>query len=67
VYIMDAVYTSPDVYSLTDSMLVTAFNNNPNILNLKNDYSIHGKRKTETNVEIPVHYRFAIDHKPLRY
>ena len=67
VYIADAAYTSPDSYSLTNNMLITAFANNPNLNNLKNDYAIHGKRTGISGAEIPIHYRFAIDHKPERY
>jgi hypothetical protein len=47
--------------------LVTVFNNNPNLLNLKNDYSIWGEREGISGIKIPVHLRYAIDKKPVRY
>jgi hypothetical protein len=45
--------------------LITALNNTPNIANIKNDYSIWGKRGDSSAV--PFHYRFAIDKKPTHY
>lgn len=54
-------------YSFTDDMLVTSFSNVPNLLNLRNDYSIWGTRKGVTGTDIPVHLRYAIDVKPKFY
>jgi len=54
-------------YVFNEGELVTAFNNNPNLLNLRNDYSIWGTRKSISGAEIPVHLRYAIDSKPLYY
>ena len=48
-------------------MNVTSFSNTPNLLNLKNDYSIWGKKKTVHGSEIPIHMRYAIDIKPTKY
>jgi hypothetical protein len=36
-------------------------------MNLKNDYSIWGSRKSVSGAELPIHYRYAIDKKPLLY
>jgi hypothetical protein len=47
--------------------LVTAFNNNPNLLNLKNDYSIWGERESVSGAKVPIHMRYAIDKKPVYY
>jgi hypothetical protein len=33
-------------YNFTNNELITAFNNNPNLLNLRNDFSVWGVRKT---------------------
>jgi len=33
-------------YVFSGSELITAFNNNPNLLNLRNDYSIWGERES---------------------
>jgi hypothetical protein len=46
---------------------VSSFNNNPNLSNLKNDFSIWGERKSESDVAIPIHLRYAIDEKPTEY
>jgi hypothetical protein len=43
--------------------LITAYQNTPNLLNLRNDFSIWGKRDDD----IPIHLRYAIDHKPTTY
>jgi hypothetical protein len=54
-------------YTFSEGELITAFNNNPNILNMRNDYSVWGTRKTTAGAEIPVHLRYAIDIKPTYY
>lgn len=66
-YAENAAYVSPTVYQFESSSLITAFNNNPNINNFRNDYSIWGKRKTVSDVEVPIHLRQAIAEKPIRY
>lgn len=66
-YVENAAYTSSTQYSFEDSKLVTSFANNPDLANLKNDYSIWGTRKGVTGTEIPVHMRYAIDTKPNIY
>ena len=59
--------TSGLVYNFENSVLVTAFTNNPNLSNLKNDFSIWGARKSQTGAEIPIHLRYAVDSKPIYY
>ena len=54
-------------YKFNGSNLIQSFNNNPNLKNLKNDYSIWGNRKSEGGIDIPVHLRYAIDDKPIQY
>lgn len=54
-------------YSFSDSTLISAFNNNPDLNNLKNDYSVWGQRKSISGATIPVHMRYAIDRKPVYY
>lgn len=54
-------------YIFSQGELITAFNNNPNLANLKNDYSIWGNRTSTSGAEIPVHMRYAIDKKPVYY
>ena len=66
IYVENLAYSSPIVYSFLDSNLITNFQNTPNLLNLKNDFSIWGTKKIEDN-EIPIHLRYAIDKKPVYY
>lgn len=54
-------------YQFGDMELFTAFNNNPNLLNLRNDYVIWGERQTVSGATVPVHMRYAIDRKPTSY
>jgi hypothetical protein len=58
---------SSHAYQFSGGELITAFNNNPNLLNLKNDYSIWGQRDSISGEKIPVHMRYAIDLKPMSY
>lgn len=54
-------------YYFNSGKLTTSFNYNPNIANLKNDYSIWGQRNTASGAQVPVHLRYAIDQKPIKY
>lgn len=54
-------------YKFYDKALITAFNNNPNLNQVKNDYSIWGERDSVSGVKIPIHLRYAIDKKPVQY
>lgn len=66
-YAENAAYVSPTIYQFESSSLITAFNNNPNINNFRNDYSIWGKKKTSSDIEVPIHLRQAIAEKPVKY
>ena len=66
-YIENTMYSSSTTYSFENGMLLSAFSNAPQILNIKNDYSIWGKRKGIGDSELPVHIRYAIDDKPKYY
>lgn len=54
-------------FSFEGNRLVTAVQNAPALNNLRNDFSVWGKRKGVSDSEIPIHARFAIDHKPKEY
>ena len=58
---------STHAYMFSGSELITAFNNNPNLANVRNDYSIWGERTSISGAKIPVHIRYAIDRKPIQY
>ena len=59
--------SSATAYTFSGGELITAFNNNPNLLNMRNDYSIWGERIGSSGATIPVHMRYAIDTKPIFY
>ena len=63
-YVEDAAYSSAYTYSFENGVLITAYQNSPNLLNLRNDFSIWGKKPT---TEAAIHLRYAIDHKPTTY
>lgn len=67
VYAENASYTSDVQYSFEDNNLITSFSNNPQLNNLKNDFSVWGVRKGITGQDIPIHARYAIDKKPFFY
>lgn len=66
-YVENSAYNHQVVYNFEGGNLITAYQNAPNLNNLRNDYSIWGTRKSVSGIEIPVHYRFAIDKKPKSY
>lgn len=67
IYANAAVNKSTPIWNFTDNQLVSAFQNTPNILNLRNDFAIWGKKKTTSGTEIDIHMRYAIDKKPIEY
>ena len=67
ILIEDAVENSAVTYSFIDNNIITAFNNAPNLSNLRNDFSIWGVRKGVSGADIPIHLRYAIDTKPTFY
>ena len=54
-------------YTFSGGVLITSFNNNPDLTNLKNDYSIWGTRQSISGAQLPVHMRYAINKKPTSY
>ena len=66
-YIESMANSSATSYIFNEGELITAFTNNPNILNMRNDYSVWGVRKTISGADMPIHMRYAIDTKPIRY
>ena len=66
-YVENFTYNDKLVYTFEDGDLVTSYQNTPNLMNLKNDYSIWGSRKGISGAELPIHYRYAIDKKPTYY
>lgn len=54
-------------YEFKDSVLITSYSNSPNPTNIKNSFSIWGKKKGLSGNEISIHARFAIQKKPTIY
>ena len=53
------------VYTFEGTKLITAINNAPKYSNVKNDFVVWGVRKDSSGqIEIPIRYHLAIDHKP---
>lgn len=66
-YVENAEYTSQITYNFEGNKLISSFSNNPDMTNVKNDYSIWGTRTGVSGAEIPIHYRYAIHAKPTSY
>lgn len=67
IYTESLALASAFTYTFSEGELITAFNNNPNIGNMRNDYAIWGERVGISGGKIPVHMRYAIDKKPTQY
>ena len=66
-YIESEKIQSQYAYSFTDNKLISSFKNTPKIDNIKNDYTIWGKKKGAAGVEIDIHTRYGIQSKPKKY
>lgn len=67
IYANAAVNKSIPIWSFIGDQLITAIQNAPNLLNLRNDFAVWGKKKTTSGTEIDIHARYAIDTKPTQY
>lgn len=65
-YDLASANSSKYIYEFNNTQLIESFANKPNILAIKNDYTVWGKLSGTTST-IPVHLRCAIDEKPLAY
>lgn len=61
------LFSGASAYIFSGAELITGFSNNPNLLNLRNDFSIWGQRTSVSGATLPIHLRYAIDVKPIRY
>lgn len=64
---VDYTKISSYTYNLLDNLLITSFQNTPNLLELKNDYTVWGKKLSASGIELDIHMRYAIDKKPTIY
>ena len=68
VYSESTKLVSQTQYSFVGGTTTTAFSNTPNIMNIRNDYAIWGKKKANSaGIENKFHLRTAIDEKPEKY
>ena len=58
---------SPISYQFQDNKILISISNTPNYSNLKNDFSIWGKRTSISGAELPIHLRYAIQKRPKIY
>jgi hypothetical protein len=63
----NAAHTSAVFYRFEGNNLLTSFANTPNLTNLRNDFAVWGERTGVSGIKLPVHYRYAIDVKPIKY
>ena len=54
-------------YEFSNNNLITALQNTPTISNIRNDFTVWGKRKGLSGADIPIHARYAVDKKPVYY
>ncbi len=66
IWVEDKEFNSKYGFVFDENTLISTISNTPNVGNIKNDYSLWGSRKSG-DVEIPIHMRYAIDHKPMWY
>lgn len=66
-YVDNSMFNDYNIYHFEGNNLISSFSNSPNLNNVRNDYSVWGTRKTVNDVEVPVHYRYAIHKKPEYY
>lgn len=58
---------SANAYEFTKGVLIESYNNKPNLTNIKNDFTIWGRKAGTNNTDLPIHIRCAIDDKPTHY
>ena len=51
-------------YNFDNAKNVLGYSNNPQLGKIKNDFTVWGKQKLSTGLEVPIHMRYAIDKKP---
>lgn len=67
VLIDGSFYNNNYIWSFSDEKTNTQITHTPQIINLKNDFSIWGERQSANGTKLPVHLRYAIQKKPQKY
>lgn len=63
-WVPPAMVSSQIKYAFEGSKIVSAYQNSPSLGNIKNDFTVWGKKKLSSGIELPIHMRYAIDVKP---
>lgn len=66
-YVENNVSNETFSYIFDGHYFITSLSNNIDVANIKNDFSVWGKRESVNGAEIPIHMRCAIDKKPTYY
>lgn len=67
VYAENAAMASKVIYNFERNKLISSINHNPQLNNIKNDFSVFGEREIGNNNTVALHSRIAIDDKPEWY
>lgn len=59
--------SSNSIYDFVDGYLIESFQNKPQINVIKNDFAVWGNLTGVGGKALPIHLRYAIDHKPQVY
>lgn len=60
-------YAKEYQFEFLNNDLITSINRNPQLSNVKNDFSIWGSYKNAAGNDLAIHLRYAIDVKPQKY
>ena len=66
-YYESAAIATESTYDFLANNLIESIQNKPKIESIRNDFSIWGHLTGVNNKQLPIHLRYAIDHKPRVY
>ena len=66
-FILPMMLARKTQYSFEGNQIITAFANNPKLNEIKNDFTVWGKKTLSSGQQVPIHMRYAIDRKPSYY
>ena len=63
-YAENAAYAEKVIYNFERNKLISSISNNPQLSNIRNDFSVFGERDIGNDKTVAIHARIAIDKKP---
>ena len=66
-YAENAAYASKVIYNFEGNNLISSISHNPQLNNIRNDFSVFGEREISNDKKVAIHARIAIDDKPEWY